>query len=180
MKVLYIDTETTGLIKPQAADLSSQPHIIDIGVVWVEDGAIKETISQLVKPPVPIPERVTQITGITDDELKDQPTFTQLIPELVRIFRDADYIVAHNAAFDTGVFGYEMKRAGALADDLAAAFSSAAVVCTVEEFTPIFGRKAKLTEVYEYVLGTTLDEKHRALSDAMDLYKVCATAGIPA
>lgn len=173
MKVIYLDTETTGLIKPRAVALSAQPYIIDLGAVVVEDGTITRTVSQLVKPPIPVPPEITKITGITDAELTDAPTFSDVIPLLSEIFAGADYIVAHNAAFDLAVLGFELERANVKLDLPKA-------VCTVEEFTPIFGYKAKLTEVYEYVMGVTLDEKHRALSDATDLYKICAKVGIPA
>lgn len=179
MKVIYFDTETTGLIKKGVKDLSKQPYIIDIGAVIVEvneDGEEKiETFESLVKPPVNLEEKITKITKLTDDDLADAPAFADIIPELKKVFDNCNYLVIHNAAFDCGMLRNELKRNNALTD-----FPKPKnVICTVEEFTPLFGRYPKLTEVWELVFHTTLDEKHRALSDAMDLYKICKHEGIP-
>lgn len=174
MKVIYFDTETTGLIKKGIKDLSKQPYIIDIGAVIVEDGKMT-TFESLVKPPVSLDEKITKITKLTDEDLADAPAFPDIIPELKKVFEGCDCLVIHNAAFDCGMLRNELKRSNALSD-----FPKPKnVICTVEEFTPLFGRYPKLTEVWELVFHTTLDEKHRALSDAMDLYKICDHEGIP-
>lgn len=175
MKVIYFDTETTGLLKPKSMPLNKQPYIIDLGAVVVEDKKIIQRYSQLVKPPIEIDSTITKITKITNDDLKDQPTFKDVYEELKNLFADTDFLVAHNAKFDMGMLRNELIRLGKL-DDFP---MPKHVVCTVEEFMPVFGRYAKLTEVYKKVMGVTLDEKHRALSDATDLYKICEKAGIP-
>lgn len=176
MKVIYFDTETTGLLKPKMVPLEKQPYIIDIGCIVVVDGKVVERYSQLVKPPIEIDEVITKITKITNEELKNQPSFKDVYNELKRVFADTDYVVAHNAKFDIGMLKNELKRLGK-EDDFP---MPKHVICTVEEFTPLFGKYPKLTEVYKKVMGVTLDEKHRALSDANDLYTICEKAGIPA
>lgn len=175
MKVIYFDTETTGLLKPPYAPISQQPHIIDIGAVVVVDGIIKEQYQQLVKPPCKLPAVITKITKLTDDELVDAPTFKEVYPYLKVLFDNTDYVVAHNAKFDMTMLKNELLRIGCFKD-----FPwPKNTICTVEEFKPLFGRYPKLTDVYLKVMGVTLDEKHRALSDAFDLYKICEKAKIP-
>ena len=174
MKVIYFDTETTGLLKPAGADLKKQPYIIDIGAIVAIDGQITDKYSQLVKPPFLIDDTITKITKITNDMLKDQPSFKDILPDLVKLFSDCDCLVAHNAKFDMGMLINELKRAEFL-DQFP---MPRRVMCTVEEFEPLFGYKPKLTEVWHKVFGTTLDEQHRALSDALDLAKICFKAGL--
>lgn len=169
--IAYLDTETTGLLKPPAAPLDEQPYVIDIGIVLVQAGEVTAKVSQLIKPPVPIPLEITKLTGISDLELSGAPSFSDYAGELKSVLEGCEMIVAHNAAFDLGVLGYEFCRAG-----VEIKFPPA--LCTVEEFYPLFGRRAPLTELYETVLGVTLDEKHRALSDALDLWEICKKTGV--
>lgn len=95
---LYLDVETTGL------DVSSD-RIIEIGLVTFEfsgDGRIfklLEEYSHYQDPEVPIPTHITEITGITNDMVKDMNIDKDI---LVKYLTEADLIIAHNAAFDRG------------------------------------------------------------------------------
>lgn len=182
-KTIILDTETTGLLLPSGAELDQQPYIIDIGLVIavkVGDELTTATYSQLVKPPIPLQEKITKITGITDEMLKDQPSFIDVLPKLIELFSSADTLIAHNAKFDVGMLTNELKRVKAGTNSrLAEQFKFPKnIICTVEEFQGVFGYKPKLTEVWEYVFQSTLDEQHRALSDAMDLFKICNEVGL--
>lgn len=181
-KTIILDTETTGLLLPSGAELEQQPYIIDIGMVIavkVGDELTTATYSQLVKPPVPLQEKITKITGITDDMLKDQPAFVDVLPKIIELLSSADTLIAHNAKFDVGMLTNEVKRAYHTNPSLAKQFKLPKnIICTVEEFQGVFGYKPKLTEVWEYVFQNTLDEQHRALSDAMDLFKICSEVGL--
>lgn len=173
MKVMYFDTETTGLRLPESAGIRKQPYIIDIGAVIVENGELIEKYSSLVRPPVPIPDEITSLTGIADKTVQDAPDFRSVWEIFGPKFESADFVVAHNAMFDIGMLRTETARIGA-------ELKVPQVICTVQEFYPIFGRIASLSDVYEKVLRTPLIERHRALSDAEDLYKICRESGIPA
>lgn len=173
--VAYLDTETTGLLAPVEAGIDAQPYVIDVGAVVarVPEFAIVQEVNQLIRPPVPLEPRITKITGLDDKALEGAPTFLEYAPTLLKVLSGVDLIVCHNAAFDMGVLGYELARCGLGAATLPPS------LCTVEEFMPMFGRRAKLTEVWELVFSTTLDEQHRALSDARDLFTICREVGIP-
>lgn len=176
MQILYLDTETTGLLAPHGANITKQPYIIDIGIIIAndDDGEIKETgrFSTLVKPPVSIPEEVVRLTGIDDLIVADAPVFVDIFQEFKQVISSADYLVAHNAAFDTSVIKYELQR-----NNLTMHLPK--IVCTVEEFRPFFGYNPNLIEVYKFVLGRELQEEHRAVSDAFNLYEICRKEGIP-
>jgi ATP-dependent DNA helicase DinG len=94
MKTEYvvIDTETTGFDAKNCA-------IIEIAAVKWDKGLIKEGFTSLINPGQPIPEEISDITGITDEMVKEQPLIQDVIPRLEKFIGDA-VLVAHNAPFD--------------------------------------------------------------------------------
>lgn len=88
-----IDTETTGL-SPSGND------IIEISAVLFMHFRPAEIFHTYLKPRNPIPPEATNINGITDDMVKDAPTFSQ-IKSTLEAFVDDFPLVAHNAQFDT-------------------------------------------------------------------------------
>jgi len=89
-----LDLETTGL-KP------AQDAIIEVGAVKFRDGEIVETFSTLVNPGRPIPYEITQLTGITDQQVIGKPRFDQIAGQLMRFVGQLP-VVGHNVAFDLG------------------------------------------------------------------------------
>ena len=91
-----IDLETTGL--DAAGD-----SIIEIGAVRFQGGRELERFDQLVKPPKPIPPRITQITNIRNSDVADKPTIEQVSAELLAfVGSDVAAVIAHSATFDIG------------------------------------------------------------------------------
>lgn len=91
-KFIACDLETTGLDP-------AKDRIIEIALVKVIDGQIKETFSTLVNPECKIPLKIKRLTGITDEQLADSPTLEQVTAE-VRRFIEPSPILGHNIAFD--------------------------------------------------------------------------------
>ncbi|MCS6827965.1 MAG: exonuclease domain-containing protein [Caldilinea sp.] len=91
-----LDLETTGLDADQDA-------IIEIGAVKFTTERVLERFATLVNPQRPIPPRITQITGIRNEDVAHAPTLDRVLPEL-RAFVDAEVyaVVAHNTGFDLG------------------------------------------------------------------------------
>lgn len=91
-----LDLETTGLD-------ANQDAIIEIGAVKFTTERVLERFATLVNPRRPIPPRITQITGIRNEDVAHAPTLDRVLPEL-RAFVDADVyaVVAHNTGFDLG------------------------------------------------------------------------------
>lgn len=86
-----LDFETTGV--------RHNDRVTEIGAVKVIDGEIKDEYSRLVNPGIPIPEMITELTGISNDMVADEPCMDEVFDELME-FWDGLPLVAHNAAFD--------------------------------------------------------------------------------
>ena len=101
---VVFDIETTGFSK----DLN---EIIDIGAVKVKDGNVLDRFQSFVRPRNPIPERITQLTGITDAMVADAPEVETVIRDFFE-FAGNDVLIAHNADFDTGFVFKQAERLG--------------------------------------------------------------------
>ena len=90
MRSVIFDTETTDLLKAEANDISEQPYIIEIAVIVFEDDGKKfpvvDEYSALIKPPIAIPEKITQITKISEDDVKDKGPFIDIYHDLCTLF----------------------------------------------------------------------------------------------
>lgn len=174
MIALVIDTETTGLTKHPNSKDSIQPQIIEFGAAVVEDGVIIDTMDMLVNPGVPLLPIITKITGVTDEDLADQPPFRNIIGAIRPLFARADTLVAHNLPFDKGMLTFELKRCGHFADWPWPEYE----VCTVQEHAEHFGYRPTMKKLYEYYFGSPLEQTHRALDDVGALVKIALAAGV--
>lgn len=98
-----VDIETTGC-RPGTSS------IIDIGAARIEQGAIVETFSTLVRPTEPIPAVVERLTGITEAMVARAPSVDQAVLRFA-VFAKGAVIVAHNHRFDLGFLDFEAERA---------------------------------------------------------------------
>ena len=173
MRAIIFDTETTGLLKHESARLDEQPRIIEIGAIKVDldSGEIIEKLDQLINPEMVISPEITKITSITNEMLVGKPTFADFYDKLVQFFKDADVLICHNAAFDTGMLKVELKR---LKRDFPL---PKRVLCTVEQYHHEFGHRPKLTQLYEKKCGKPLMQKHRAVGDCEALYEALSADG---
>lgn len=103
---IVFDTETTGF------DAWGLDRVTEIGCVEVLDLLpTGRTFHTYIDPQRDVPEKVTQITGLTREFLTGKPLFADKAEEFVAFVGGAD-MVAHNAEFDMGFINAELKRAG--------------------------------------------------------------------
>ena len=83
-----IDLETTGFSP-------SDDRIVEIGAIRVRNGRPVKRYSQLINPQRPLPEEITRLNGLTDADLRNQPTVDQVLPDFIR-FIGNDTLIGHN------------------------------------------------------------------------------------
>ncbi len=91
---VVFDLETTGF------NAAGGDSIIEIGAVKLKNGEIIDKFDRLIKPPKPIPERITNVTSITNEMVEDCPNEEVAVREFLEWTGDL-VMVAHNAKFDT-------------------------------------------------------------------------------
>jgi DNA polymerase III epsilon subunit-like protein len=169
-----MDFETTGLLLPIEAPLDQQPHIIEIGALRL-DGQYRviDSISELVRPPIPIDEELhKKITKLTNADLADRAIFAAWRPRLIDFFHGARVVYAHNMPFDLGMLTTELRRLNA---QYAFPYPHEQV-CTAEWSAQRYGKRLRLTQLYEKVIGTPLEQKHRAIDDCHALLEIVRKA----
>ena len=154
---VVFDIETTGFN-------SVNDRIIEIGAVRVVEGEIKETFSEFVNPERPIPYKITQLTTITDDMVKDAGTIEEILPQFLK-FCAGSVLVAHNAGFDTGFIRENAKRLNLPYDHT--------VVDTLGLARCLMGHLGKFTldNICKH-LNIILETHHRAVDDATATGKI--------
>ena len=146
------DIETTGLN-------ASQDKIIEIGAVRVVDGRITETFSTFVNPGMPIPERITDLTSITDEDVRDAPTIDEALPDFYK-FSYNTIIVGQNVQFDCGFISVAGQEMNIYFDN-----ERMDTLALGRRYVPTLG-KYKLSNLTEY-FGITNKGAHRAIYDAI-------------
>lgn len=104
-KFVVIDLETTGNI-PKKGD-----KIIQFAAVVIENGVITEQFSSLINPQKSIPVFIEELTGISDEMVKNAPVFSEIAAKVTSLLEDA-YFVAHNVLFDLSFLQEELIQAG--------------------------------------------------------------------
>jgi DNA polymerase III subunit epsilon len=158
-----VDLETTGLT-------ARYDRIIEIAILRVQNGEVTETYSSLVDPEMIISPYIESLTGITNKDLHDAPTFTSIRNDVFRLL-DGALFVAHNARFDYGFVREEFRREGI--------GWSAPCLCTVRLSRRLYPehRKHSLDSIMER-FGLRCMDRHRALGDAAvvwDFMKLLST-----
>ncbi len=110
LPIVAFDTETTGL-EPFAGD-----RIIEVAAVVFHIDALGNVVDEerhawLVNPGIPIPKKVTRLTGISDEDVADQPPFEAIAESIRGLFAGA-ITVAHNYPFDLAFLTQELGRLG--------------------------------------------------------------------
>ncbi len=100
---VVFDTETTGF------NAAGGDQMIEIGAVKIKDGVIIDRFDELINPFRHIPDKITELTCITDDMVKDKDSEENVTKRFLQWTSDAP-MVAHNAKFDISFIEMSMKK----------------------------------------------------------------------
>lgn len=174
MLAIAFDFETTGLLLHPDAKLAKQPSAIEFGCVLIDaSGEIFQHESLLINPGQRLDPIITKITGLTDADLEDKPRFGDHLPRLRELFAEADIMVAHNLPFDAGILECGLARVGAT--DFPWPKHK---LCTAQAYAEEWGRRPRLQELYEAIIGRPIVQTHRALDDARMLAEILIKEGL--
>ena len=159
--LVIFDLETTGL------DLVKD-RIIQISYIKVYPDGREERGNELINPERPIDAAITQLTGISDADVKDKPTFKQLGQKLAEKFAGSDFAGFNSNHFDIPLLAEEFLRAGIDFD-----FSKSRLIDAQAIFHKM--ERRNLAAAYKFYCGRKMEddfEAHRADQDAEATYRV--------
>ena len=159
--LVIFDLETTGL------DLVKD-RVIQISYIKVYPDGREERGDHLINPEKPIEPIITQLTGISNEDVKDKPTFKVLAKELAEKFAGSDFAGFNSNNFDIPLLAEEFLRAGIDFD-----FSK----CRMIDACTIFRKmeRRNLAAAYKFYCGRKMEEDfeaHRADQDTEATYRV--------
>ena len=159
--LIIFDLETTGLdfIKDR---------IIQMSYIKVSPDGTEVRKNLFVNPGRPIPQEVVELTGISDEDVKDAPTFKQLAATLEQEFTGCDFAGYNSNHFDVPMLAEEFLRAGIDFD-----FNK----CRLIDAQTIFMKmeRRNLAAAYKFYCGRKMEEDfeaHRADQDTEATYRV--------
>jgi len=161
-ELIFIDTETTGLLEPVGCKLDFQPYVYEIYILRTT-AKLKtiDTFYSLINIPVEIPSFLSRMTCVYNTDLKKKPLFNEVKKPIKNIIKDASLFVAHNATFDKEMVNIEFKRNGI--DD----FKFPSLYCMVEQSYHLKGYRLTQGELYNLLTGEQYNQEkqHRAKVD---------------
>ncbi len=152
-----LDLETTGFS-------FRTEKITEIGIMKVKNHEVIDEFSTFVNPQKPIPQRVVEVTNITDEMVKDAPTIEEVLPKVLEFVGDS-VLVAHNADFDIGFLKHNCAELG-----LKLGNTYLDTLRLAKDLFPEY-KKYKLGIIAEN-LGIKVEVAHRALDDVDTTVKV--------
>ena len=159
--LVIFDLETTGL------DLVKD-RIIQISFIKVMPNGQEERGDELINPEKPIDPQITQLTGISNEDVKDKPTFKQLAQQLAQKFSGCDFAGFNSNNFDIPLLAEEFLRAGIDFD-----FSRSRLIDACAIFRKM--ERRNLAAAYKFYCGRKMEEDfeaHRADQDTEATYRV--------
>ena len=149
--LILFDLETTGI------NVTSD-RIVELCYIKVFPNGNEESKSMRINPQMPIPPHSTAVHGITDDDVKDCPTFKEVAKELELTFRDSDIAGYNSNKFDVPLLVEEFLRVGVEIDLSKRKFVDVQTIFHKME-------QRTLVAAYKFYCGKNLENAHSALAD---------------
>src|SRR6201995_1431417 len=149
--IAFIDLETTGV------NLSSD-RIVEIAIIKIQTDGTRQTKRKILNPQIPIPQVVIDLHGITNEMVKDAPTFKQASNELKQFIENCDLGGYNSNRFDIPMLMEEFLRAGMEID-----LSTRRMIDVQHIFYTMEPRT--LTAAYKFYCEKELTDAHGAEAD---------------
>ncbi len=156
--LVFFDLETTGVD-------TAKDRIVEISMVKVMPDGEEIVRTRLINPQMHIPEDATAIHGITDEDVKDQPTFAQIAKSLYKFIEGCDFGGFNSNRFDLPMLVEEFLRAGVDVD-----FKSRKFIDVQNIFHKMEQRT--LVAAYKFYCDKDLTDAHSAEADTRATYEV--------
>lgn len=154
----FIDLETTG-VNP------GTDRIVEIAIVKILTDGTKSVKCKRINPGMPIPKSSSDVHGITDEMVKDEPTFKQVAQELKQMLDGCDFAGYNSNRFDIPLLMEEFLRA-----DVDFDMKNRKLLDVQNIFHKMEPRT--LTAAYKFYCSKTLDGAHSAEVDATATYEI--------
>ena len=156
--IIFFDLETTGL------DVAND-RIVEIAYIKVYPNGNEESFTYRINPERPIPAESTAVHGITDEDIKDCPTFKQMANKIAADFKGCDLAGYNSARFDLPMLAEEFLRA-----DVDIDLSTRKMI----DVQTIFHKKEQrtLSAAYKFYCEQDLVDAHAAMADTKATYEI--------
>jgi DNA polymerase-3 subunit epsilon len=156
--IIFFDLETTGI------NIASD-RIVEISFLKVDLNGNETSKTLRLNPGIPIPEKVTAIHGISNEDVKNAPTFNEVAKSLARDFEGCDLAGYNSVKFDIPLLAEEFLRAGVDIDLKRRKFVDVQVIFMKME-------PRTLSAAYKFFVNKELEEAHSAEADTRATYEV--------
>jgi len=156
--ICFFDLETTGV------DVAKD-RIVEISIFKVHPNGNKESKTWLVNPEMSIPFLASQVHGITNEKVANEPTFKELSSQVYAMIKDSDLAGFNSDRFDIPLLAEELLRAGVDFDmKNRVSVDVQTIFHKMEERT--------LSAGYKFYCGKSLENAHSAEADTMATYEI--------
>ncbi len=156
--IVFFDLETTGT--DHAKD-----RIVEIALVKLMPGGVRETMIKRVNPGIPIPPEVSAIHGITDEDVKDSPLFKHVAHTIWDWIKSCDLGGYNSNKFDIPLLAEELLRCGIEVD-----FGERKLVDVQQIFFKMEART--LSAAYKFYCQKEMENAHNAEADILATIEV--------
>lgn len=156
--ICFFDLETTG------TDVVKD-RIVEISILKIYPNGNKESRTWLVNPTIPIPAEATQVHGISNERVANEPTFKELARTIYNMIKDADLAGYNSDKFDIPLLAEEMLRA-----DIDFDLGNRVTVDVQSIFHKMEQRT--LSAAYKFYCGKELTDAHSAAADTQATYEI--------
>jgi DNA polymerase-3 subunit epsilon len=149
--IIFFDLETTGLT-------IGKDHIVELCYIRLEPNGCERAETLRFNPGMPIPKEASAVHGITNEDVKDCPTFAQKAKELAKVFEDCDLAGYNSNRFDVPMLAEEFALCG-----IDIRIHEKKLVDVQNIFHKMEQRT--LVAAYKFYCGKDLENAHSALAD---------------